>query len=376
MIVFDVTVSVYWDGATPTEERTNVKHISINRGMDANLIGIEIGTCTLTMVDTDGRYNPTNSASPIYGQTNKVRKVIVVDYQLDTGNFSTIFTGYTRRVISNGDRSRQEATIECADLIWLLGRIKPTIASSSTTVRQAIQSIVTQALDAPTLSYDGDGDTVTFSADGTVTGLQLIANLLTTDRGWFWIAADGTPTYYDRNALNRTTGSTVQSAISGTMSALAPGWDAESVRNRITVTRTGGTAQTASDATSIADYGTVDDTPITSAYLASDAAAASLASYLIKRKLDGIAPLRAVKLANRDTTIYRLMRRTDLSYRATVAETLGGTAFDGHVWRINHEITPAARTHFTTWGLIKREAFQPFLIGISTIGSTTDLISY
>lgn len=379
MVAFTPRVQIQWDGGSWTDETARCKHISIARGRGQNLEATEVGTCTLTMVDTDGRYNPLNTSSPLYGYTNKVRAVNI-DVTYNSTRYY-LYYGATNRVESNGDRSVQAATISCVDTLWALNRNLPTIASSTTTVREAIGAMVALlAAEGPVWDlgylYYRDGDTVTFSADGTVSAVQHTANLLTTDRGTFFINRGGQPAYYDRYIFNHPDYSTVRAALVGTMAGIAPGWDAETVRNRATVTKTGGTAQTKSDSASIAIYGGSDYTPITSSYLASDAAAASLAQYLVNQRKDGVAPVRYLTLTNGDDVPYTALLARELFDRVTVNEAWGNTAFDGHIMRITHEIDCPSATHFGRWGLVKRDAIQPFLIGISTIGSTTDLIAY
>ncbi len=373
-------VVIGWNGVSDTDETARTKRISIRRGRDSEMGSVQAGTCTLTMVDTDGRFNPLNSASPLYGQTTTICYIEVtatynaVEYML--------FSGFTRRVISNPDRSAQEATIECADLLWIMSRNKPTIASSSTTVGLAIQAMTTlihaeRAIYPASVSFinGNSGDAITFSADGSKTALAIVGELLTTDRGLFYISQLGQAMYESRYAINTSPRTSVQSTITGTMRAMAPGWDADSVRNRITVTKTGGTAQTASDATSIAAYGGMDYAAITSTYLDSDTVAASLASWLVVKGKDGISPIRTLELTNKSDAPFTALLTRDLNDRVSATEALTGSSVDGHIQSITHEIDWRAGTHFGRWGILQRDAKQPFLIGISTIGGA-DVITY
>ncbi len=378
MVTFSPQIEVKWDGASWTDETSRCRHVSIVRGRDTELDAVQAGICTLTMKDTTGRFNPLNAASPLYGQSNQVRLVrVTVTYSATP---YVLFYGFTRRVVADPARDARRATIECVDLFRWLDRNKPTIGSLSTTTGVAIATLLNLVyadnarFDTGTETLD-TGDNITFSADGGTSALALIGDLLTTERGFFYIKGDGTPTYEDRYAVNSSPRTSVQSTIASTMWAIAPGWDVEQVRNRATVTKTGGTAQTASDATSIAAYGTSDYDAIDSPYLASDAAAASLAAWLVVKRKDGIPPVRQVGLNNGNATAYAALLARDLNDRVSVTESLGGTSVDGHIQRITHEIDASARTHFGTWAIQRRDTLQPFLIGISTIGGT-DVITY
>lgn len=370
----DYTLEVQWDGANWTNETTHFKSAAIRRGYDGNQETVQEGSADLNLWDTDGRYNPANPASPIYPYTAQplCRVRVRCVYAATTYD---LYTGYTRRVQSDQAPSVQAAQITCVDAFTILGEVKPIIAPVVTTTGGAIQMILDDAGFTDTTSLD-TGDSITFSADGSQSGLALIGSLLAAERGFFFIAVDGTPTYRDRHWQNRGTGATVQATIADTMRTLATSADLDTIRNRATVTAEGGTPQTYSDAVSVARYFARDYSAITTPYLADDNAALALGEYLVSRRKDGVLPIRALKLNNGKATPYLALLGVDLSERVTVSDTLGGTTGDYQVMSIEHTIRASARHHTTTWGMVRRDTTQPLVWDVSTWDSTTDFWTY
>lgn len=366
--------SVKWDGVNWVSEP--LKSGRIVRGRDDEFVSVNAGTCNVWLRDLTARYNPANTSSPIYPYVAQPLKEARLRVTLDAVTYD-LFTGYTRRVESDPSRTGREGRVQCVDFFVQLGRVKPTIGSTVTTTGGAI-GLVLDAVGFPGgASRDLDtGDTITFSADGSTSGLQCIAKLLETERGFFFIGAGGVATYRDRYASNRSPFTSSQSTIADTMQYLAPSSDLDLIRNRATVTRTGGTPQTATDAASVALYNYADFDPIASDYLASDAAAAALARYLVLKRKDAIPPIRQLDLNNGQVVPFTALLARDLGDRITVSDTIGGTSGDYHIQSIAHEFNASQQIHRSVWGLLRRDtATQPFIVGSSLVGGP-DLISY
>lgn len=366
-------ISVKWDGANWTDETARCKSFLIERGYDDQLTAVRAGTCFLTMADIDGRFNPANSGSALQPYiTYPLREVRVrVTYNATTYD---LFTGYTRRHEADPGYDAREARLDCVDAFLLLDAVRPATATGSTT-GGAIAAILTEAGFAGATDLD-TGDAITYAADGSQSALEAIADLLLTERGFFFVAADGTATYLDRHAGNRSPYTSSQATIASTMRAIAPGIDFDTMYNRATVTKEGGTPQTHSDTTGALGSLIRDYPSIESPYLASDAAALSLAKYLVAKGKDPVPPVRFIDINNGDATAFAELLARELSDRVTVTESLGGTSGDYHIRRIAHEVNWSRGIHRGSWSLERRDtATQPFLISISTIGGT-DVITY
>lgn len=370
------TVEVKWDGVSWTDESRHVKQIGIRRGYDDAQETMQEGVANLSLWDTTGRYNPRNASSPLYPYTARPLRQVRIRCLYSAVTYD-LFTGYTRTVYSNPARGVVEAQISCVDAFAILGAVKPVIAPFVGSTVDALASIFLDAGILSSFAYISLGDAINFpGADGSATGLALIAEALTAERGWVYVRANGTSMYLYRHWQNHSWGTTVAATISNTMQNLASGVDLASIRNRAMVTATGGATQTYEDAASVAEYYARDYSPITTDYLSTDAQALSLATYLVRQRADGILPVRSLDLNNGKAVPYAALLGVDLSNRVTVADSLGGTSGSYHVMTIEHTIRASARHHLTTWGLAERESIQPFLIGVSNIGSTTDLITY
>ena len=370
-------IEIAWNGSSYVDETARCKRFTISRGYTEDQSSIQGGMCSLVFADTVGRYNPTNTGSAIYPEISYPRRPVRVRVTYASTTYY-LFAGYTTRHESDPARDAREARIDCMDAFVLLGGdggIKPTIASSTTTTGAAISAILTAAGFAGSTSLD-TGDTITFSADGSATGLDLIAGMLETERGFFFMAKDGTATYLDRAWPYTSPYNTSQGTIASTMKAVLPVADLALIRNRATVTRTGGTAQTASDSTSISRYGTRDFQPITSSYLNTDAEASSLAGYLVTTAKAPLPPVRAIEFGQHDTTVFTQMLTRELGDHVTVTESLGGTSGSYHIRSIAIEGDWSKGLLSCRWGLRQRNtAFAPFIVGISNVGGT-DLITY
>lgn len=372
-------LEIAWDGTTYVDETARLKRFSIARGYNEDQSTVEAGTCALTLKETVGRFNPANTTSAIYPYISYPLRPLRLKVTYASVTY-TLFTGYTTRHVSDPGRQEREARIDCLDAFVLLGGdggIRPVISSVATTTGGAIGLLLDAAGFPGGASRDLDtGDVITFAADGSATALSIIADLLTPERGFFFISAGGVATYLDRHWQNRSPYTSSQATIASTMRAIAPGVDVALIRNRATVTAGAGTAQTATDATSIGRYKTRDFPAIASDYLASDAAAASLASYLVLNNKDPLPPVRSLDLGQHDAATFTQLLTRECGDRVTVTESLGNTSGDFHIRRIAIDGDWSKGTLVGGWALRQRNAIQPFLIGVSNIGSTTDLITY
>lgn len=365
-------LEIRWDGVNWTDETSRMEEFAIERGMDELNAGVRAGTLNLTMKDTTGRFNPANASSPLQPYiTYPLREVrLRVTYSAVT---YYLFSGYTRRHEADPGRDARQARIDCVDAFLLLDGIKPLTATGSTT-GAAIASILTEVGFAGSTDLD-TGDTITYAADGSETALAAIASLLLTERGYFFIAANGTATYLDRYAANRSPYTSSQGTIASSMRAIAPGIDLDNMYNRATVTAEGGTAQTHSDTSGALGTLLRDYQSITSPYITTDAQALSLAKYLVLKGKNPVPPVRFLDLNNGQATAWVQLLTRELGDRVTVTEALGSTSGDYHIRRITHTVNWGQGIHAGSWSLQQRDTTQPFLIGISLIGGT-DVIAY
>lgn len=97
-----------------------VKDVRMIRGKEKELGNVPAATLELKLDNTDGRFSPTNSGSPLYG---KVRPWLPVQIKIthDTIDY-TKFTGFISRIGILPSRERQEAYLYMTDGLDLLAR--------------------------------------------------------------------------------------------------------------------------------------------------------------------------------------------------------------------------------------------------------------
>lgn len=367
-------LEIAWDGSTYVDETANLRRFSVARGYAEDQSQVQAGTLSLTMKETGGRFNPANTASAIYPYIGYPLRPVRLRVTYNSTTYY-LFSGFTTKHESDPGKDSREARIDCLDAFVLLDGVKPTIGSSSTTTGAAIAALLTAAGFAGAADLDA-GDTITFSADGGSTGLALIAAMLQTERGFFFIGKDGTATYLDRGWTNKSPYNASAGTIASTMRSIAPGVDLALIKNRATVTATGGTAQTASDATSIARYMTRDYGAITSPYLSGDAAAGFLARYLVNTNKDPLPPVRQIDIGQHDSATFTQLLSRELGDFVTPSEGVGGTSGSYHIRRITIDGDWGKGEIKGSWSLRQRNtAFQPFIVGQSSVGGT-DYITY
>lgn len=339
----------------------DVTGFTCRRGRDDYLAQMGMGECAITLTDKSGKYNPKNGGSVLSGKLLPMRPVRV--RATFNGTTYGLFRGFIRTI--EHDPVEFTSTILCADLFMWLSRVNPVVASTSTTTGGAIGLILDAVGFTEAALRDlGTGDAVTFSADGSLSALQLITNLLEAERGAFYVSAGGVATYRDRAAIQATT------TVSGTLSAVVgaiPSVDLDRIGNRASVTRTGGTEQTAYDQDSQATYGWADITAIDTAYVASDAAAARLAAYLVAQRSTVTPPMRGVTLKNDSTGNLTQILARDVLERVTVSDASAtSSSTDFLVQGVMHTVEAGGLWH--TWSVALEERVTDFFqFGVSTL---------
>ena len=349
-------------------EGYGVKSVRTNRGRDDYLGEMAAGTATVVLHDPDGRFNPKNAASPLYGQLLPMRQIRIRASNDGGAIYQPMFRGFIRSIEHNPNRGVQETTIECVDLFVWMNRVKPVIESiTDLTTGGAIAALLADVgWTVEGLVDLDDGDAIpAFSADGSATALSLVGDLLETERGLFYVKADGTARYEDR--YTRSLRSSAAS-FSDTMKAATSRVDLDEIGNRAVVTRTGGEAQTAVNGVSQDAYGTADVGDIESPYLATDAQALSLANYLVSVKGEPRSAMWEFGLMNRDADTMTQILERELGDRITVSDSRGGSAGDYYIESIAHEVTDGGKFHRWSATLSERGVGEVFVIGTSTLG--------
>jgi hypothetical protein len=237
--------------------------VNTNRGRNISSEQFQTGTASIRLLDQNGDFNPQNPASPYYTYLNPMRKMTItatysgVTYPI----FAGYITGYnTSTPKFNGDIVY--TTITAVDGFRLFQNAQffgVTGAVAGETTGTRIGKIL-DTIGWPTPLRDIDTGLTTVQADPATqrTALQALQTVATTEYGAIYMDATGRLTFQDRNlTVSSVAGTPVVFKDDGTaIGYFDVKWvfDDTQVYNLATVTRTGGTVQTASDAASIAKF--------------------------------------------------------------------------------------------------------------------------
>ena len=252
------------DSASVIVDVSNVvDSIQTMRGRNPQADQFQTGTLTMRIVDQNGDFNPQNPSSPYYNLLTPMRKVqITATYGATTYPiFAGFITTYTTTTPKNAN-DVVYTTITAVDAFRLAQNAQiSTVAGTS--AGQLSGARINNLLDAiawPNSMRDVDAGLTTMQADpGTArTSLAAMQTVETSEYGALYVDAAGSFVFQDRAV---TAGSTGKAPVvfndNGTdISYFDAVWrlDDTLVYNSASITRTGGTAQTAINQASIDKY--------------------------------------------------------------------------------------------------------------------------
>ena len=256
--------NVLADSASVIVDVSNVvDNIQTIRGRNAQADQFQTGTLSLRIVDQNGDFNPQNPASPYYNLLTPMRKVqITATYGATTYPiFSGFITSYTTTTPKNAN-DVVYTTIQAVDAFRLAqnAQISTVAGTSAGQLSGARINALLDAIDWPASMRDVDAGLTTMQADpGTArTSLAAMQTVETSEYGALYVDAAGSFVFQDRNVTAGSTGATptVFNDNGSDISYFNAVWrlDDTLVYNSASITRTGGTAQTAINQPSIDKY--------------------------------------------------------------------------------------------------------------------------
>lgn len=165
---------------------------------------VDDSTAKLTLINTDGRFNPSNSASPLYGDIKPFRKVkIEADYN---ETIITLWTGYldlpTIAWTPMGEYAgKYMLSFLCVGMKQIFDQIRlnfPLI--TNTWADNLITAVFTQG-GFSSLPTDFEAGTTRFAlyGDNGADMWRVIQDAAEGERGWFWMDRDGTFRFWNRH---------------------------------------------------------------------------------------------------------------------------------------------------------------------------------
>jgi hypothetical protein len=277
------------DGVDQFAEVT-VQSVDFFRGKRSVLDSIAPGRAVIVAQDTTRAFDPYNEASVYWDETDDTPGLSPLRQVRITRNSTVIFRG---RVVDFtydyvGPRRIPLVTIIAADDLFILAN---TPLAAFTPTEQLSSARVSAILDRPEVDYsaslrDISTGTTTLGAypiaEGT-NALDYLRKIDSAERGRLFVRASDGDIVFEPRIGNTLSAPSVEFTDDGTGTnyrEVYVDFSVDTVLNRVTVQRTGGTAQTSTDPASIALYFTQAET-ITDSLLSSDAQALALSDYLL-----------------------------------------------------------------------------------------------
>ena len=386
-------VNILADSATVTADVSDtVQAVNISRGRNALSDVFQTGTCSVVIADETGAFNPNNTASPYYGLIQPLRKITITATDPATGIVWAMFAGYTTGF--NYQQSRYVGEVSTTTITAVDGFRLANLAQLTTVAGSAAGNLsgtrITQILDAiawPNSMRDIDAGQTTVQANPTTnaTALAKLQQVTDSEYGSLYIDASGNMVFQDRLFTESSVAATpTVFADNGTgipYSQIKWLFDDTQVYNSASITRIGGTAQTAENASSIALY-FKHSYNRTDLIMETDAVALDYArSYVASRQATTIR-CDAISLDLNTTSTAGVTAALQLDYfdpitvKSTQPAAAGTSTLDKtlQIFGVSHAVTP--NTWVTTFPTLE-PIIDAFIIGSSQYGILgTSVLSY
>ena len=250
-------------GTLPVEITDLVTRVSIRRGRNRISSKFEAGVCDVTLYDQNGDWNPTNAAGAYYPNLVPLKQIIVtatylgVEYYIFSGFIQAYDTGFRL-----GNNNVSTVVLRCVDAFKLLAGASITTVSGAPAGQYsgARVNAILDAINFPVSLREIDtGDSTLQSDPGTTrTTLDALSTVENSEFGGVYLSGEGNLVFKSRTNLIKAPATAVYSfsddgtGISYQSAEVA--FDDETLINKVSVTRSGGTTQTALDQTSIDTY--------------------------------------------------------------------------------------------------------------------------
>jgi len=331
--------------------------IRIRRGYDLLQDQFQAGTASVRVYDPTGAWNPQNPASPYFGKLIPLRKMRIA------GNDSFLFSGYTiaYNYTYPKDMEIGFVDIELVDAFRLFAQANITSVAGATageTTSSRVTDILNQVGWPTSMRTIGTGSATVLADPGTSrTALQAIKNLEFCEQGAFYFDPSGNSVFRSRAYIQSKSGQNPTNfANDGTgigYKNVVFAFDDKLIINESSFTRTGGVAQTSSNAASITKY-FPHSINYTDLMLQTDAQVLDVAKIYVATRAETTIRIDAITLDLNATDAAGDTAALTLDFFDTIA--IKNVAQDGTIIEktlqcmgVQHEITPSTwNTTFTT----------------------------
>ena len=252
------------DGTAPAlviDVTSVTRSINIKRGRNILRDTYEAGSATVRIYDQDGRFNPQNTSSDLFGQLTPLRKLRISANYLGTSYY--LFSGYTTTYTYTYDQAEQVSYVDITAVdgfrLFNLANITTVTgqANGDNTGQRIGKILDTISFPVSMRTLDTGNSLCQADPATTRTALNAIVNAEFSEQGAFYMDAEGQAVFKNRRNTVASAGSTpIEFNQTGDIpyKNLAFAFDDKLIINQATITRIGGTPQFAQDIGSVATY--------------------------------------------------------------------------------------------------------------------------
>ena len=354
-----------------------VRSISIDRGKSRELQRTAIGRVSIVLDNTTRLFDPLNASGTYYGKLLPSRRVRIKLTHPTTGTQYEVFEGIVTDWGMGYEQMKDATTtVRVSDRMVDLRRADISLTTTAGVSSVAVNDILDEAgIVARDVATGLSTLQATALTGSTLSALEKVED--SEGIGQVYASKSNAVVYKNRNSFFSDTASNTSQATLGTVALpltdVSLDYDADLIRNDISLTRAGGSAQTTSNADSINDYGKRSYTK-TDLMNSTDAELSTIAGTLLSIYKEPRVRVRTVTMApqvNANLMTQALTR--NLRDRVTVnfSPPGGGSAIsqDGYIVGIHHRITPDGQME-TAFDLESTEGYDTaFVLGSAKLGT-------
>jgi len=364
-----------------------INSISIQRGRNAQADQFQAGTLSLRIIDQNGDFNPQNVSGPYYNLLTPMRKVSITATSLGVVYplFSGFITNYLTTQPNNSTDTLNYTTIQATDAMRLVQMAQITTVAGSTSgdLTGTRVNLILDQIDWPASMRDVDAGLTTVQAnpDTATTALIACQKMELAEFGAFYVDASGSFVFQDRNLTASSIDATprVFNDNGANLHYFNADWILNDVLvyNQASITRIGGTAQTAENAASVEKYFSHSYNQTNQMFLTDAQALDYAKTYIASRAETSIrCDSLILDLYYPDEPMVLAALELDFFDPITVSTTQpGGSVLTKtlQIFGVSYSITPNSwRQTFTTLEPI----LDAFILDYSELDDATSILSY
>jgi hypothetical protein len=225
--------------------------LDVKRGKNRELDKFSTGTANLVFDNSDGRFNPLNTSSPLYGSIYPGRRIAVV---VDGKELYSGFTGVWQYDFPLGG-ALPTARVSCVDGFASLSNQTVTFTAPQELSGARIQRILGLINFPQSDRIIDDGFTLCAAGDFSDTALNLLQQVELTEQGQLFFTAGGDLRFIERNPIAPPAGYSLNDSTGTGFQSVGVEYATDNLINSVTAHSSAGTA-TATNTSSTSVYQT------------------------------------------------------------------------------------------------------------------------